>query len=271
LRKFLPLALVAATLSGCLAINKAQSLTSGGVTPFLARSVTLADTVGAGAVSTVILVWGAAPSSLQRTGGGVGTKSNFNLSSVTDTDTDVQPGQTYTYVGKFGGADKTRIISTANVATLQSPNLTAPLPVSTQAVTPTSEKQPTVSWTAGGSPAGFLVSVNLLPGLNGANDADVPDSKPVYTAFIDGPKHLSGGIYSVSYGTKSDLTSFSDDVMTALKAADGTKNRFDTKDEGVAPLETGKAYAVLVLPIAADQDAINVGFGKPALGNWLVQ
>ncbi|MEB3187198.1 MAG: hypothetical protein VKP72_07140 [bacterium] len=269
MRKFLPLALVAATLSGCLAINKAQSLTSGGVTPFLARSVTLADTVGAGAVSTVILVWGAAPSSLQRTGGGVGTKSNFNLSSVTDTDTDVQPGQTYTYVGKFGGADKTRIITTANVATLQSPNLTAPVPVSTQAVTPTSEKQPTVSWTAGGSPAGFLVSVNVLPGLTGTGDADAAGT-PVYTAFIDGPKHLADGVYSIAYGSKSDLTSFSDDVMTALKQADG-KGRFDAKDDGIAPLEAGKAYAVLVLPIAADQDAINVGFGKPALGNWLIQ
>lgn len=268
--KILPLALVAASLTGCMAITKAQSLTSGGVTPFLVRSVTLADTVGVGAVSTAILVWGAAPSSLQRTGGNGAPRSDFNLGGVTVTDTTVQPGQTYTYVAKFGSGDKTRTITTVDVATLQAPTLTAPLPATTQALTLTSDKQPTLTWNAPGAPAGFLVSVNLLPGLNGTSDADAAGT-PVYTAFIDGPKHLSGGVYSVSYGAKSDLTSFSDDVMTALKAADGTKNRFDTKDEGIVPLEAGKAYAVLVLPIAADQDAINVGFGKPALGNWLVQ
>ncbi len=270
MRKLVPLALVAATLSGCLAISKAQSLTSGGITPFLARSVTLADTLGAGAVSTAILVWGGAPTSLQRTGGGGAPKSDFNLSGPTVTDSTVQPGQTYTYVAKFGSGDKTRTITTVDVATLQAPTLTAPLPAGTQALTVSAETQPTLTWTASGAPAGFLVSVNLLPGLAGTSDADSAGT-PLYTAFIDGPKHLSGGTYTVRYGSKSDLTSFSDDVMTALKAADGTKNRFDTKDEGVAALEAGKAYAVLVLPIAADDGAINVGFGKPALGNWLIQ
>ena len=266
--KFLPLVLVAASLAGCSAIQKAQSLTSGGITPFLARSVTLADTTGAGAASTAILVWGTAPTALQRTGGGA-TKSDFSLAGATITDGTVQPGQTYQYQATFGSGVKSRTVKPVDVASLQAPTLTAPLPVGTQALSPTSEKQPTLTWTATGEPAGFLVSVNVLPGLTGTTNADAAGT-PVYTAFISGPKHVSSpGSYSVAFGAKSDLSSFSDDVMTALKAADG-KGRFEAKDENIPALEAGKAYAVLVLPIAADEGAINVGFGKPALGNWVV-
>ena len=266
--KFLPIALVAASLVGCSAIQKAQSLTSGGITPFLARTVTLADTTGAGAVSTAILVWGTAPTALQRTGGGA-DKSDFSLSGATITDSTVQPGQSYEYRATFGSGVKTRNVKPVDVAALQAPTLTAPLPVGTQALTLTSEKQPTLAWASAGEPAGFLVSVNVLTDLTGTTNADAAGT-PVYTAFISGPKHLSTpGSYSVAFGSKSDLSSFSDDVMTALKAADG-KGRFEAKDENIPALEAGKAYAVLVLPIAADADAINIGFGKPALGNWVV-
>ena len=272
--KILPLSLLVLSLVGCSAIQKAQSLTSGGITPFLARSVTLADSTGSGSSSSAILVWGTAPASLVRSGGSLPDKSNFSLSGATVTDSEIQAGQAYAYTAKFGSGagEKTivRNISTTSSANLQAPELTAPLPVSASVVTPTTDKNPTITWTSAGSPSGFLVTVNSLDGLSGTSNPDAAGT-PVYTAFIDAAKHLSGGTYSLTFGAKSDLASFSDDVITALKAADGNKGRFDTKDDGVAALEAGKAYAVLVLPISSDDGAINIGFGKPSLGNWLVQ
>lgn len=182
--------------------------------------------------------------------------------SLTDTDSTLTPNSTYTYEIDFSGgaASMSRAITPIAIPASSpsglSPTTTDPTAIAAGNFT-VATASPSLSWKAvsitDGNSVGYLVTVAPY---NSSSPTSV--QSPVYTALIDGTKNLSGNTVTVAYGSPSNISGFTGDLLSAMAKANSA---FTIKDSSIPPLTTGK-YIWDVLPLEFNSDSTAFSLGQ---------
>ncbi|MNX80492.1 hypothetical protein D3C86_1121560 [compost metagenome] len=260
IKKILPLALCG-LMAGCAAIKEFQPLQSG-LQTFFVRSLVVAKPEG-GVDKHAFLIWastGDKISDMKKSQGAGSTPAaavGIDKESSFYDDTAVGEGVTYVYGATFGEKTLTRQIKVLAVSDAGAMNSLTPNNLSA------ASSKPTFGWAvdeSNGKPSGFLLSVVKVP--DGSSDPSaMTGAEPVYTAFLDAKAHPTG----VAYGTPSDMTAITKELLDVLAKVDTKYAKKDTDQ----PLAQG-AYGWVIAPIAVDKEKASFAIGSQAAGFFTV-
>ncbi|HEY9900280.1 MAG TPA: hypothetical protein V6D00_13990 [Pantanalinema sp.] len=265
IKKILPLALCG-LLAGCAAIKEFQPLQSG-LQTFFVRSLVVAKPAGGGEDKHAFLIWASTGDKItaMKRGSGVGATPADTVNIDTNTsfhdDQGITPGGTYVYAATFGEKTLTRSIKVLAKEDAGKVTATAPDVLRDPQAGVAAAARPTFSWTldqSDGKASGFLVSVVKADNVN-----STAGLAPVYTAFLDAASHSAG----VAYGTPSDMSAITKELLDALASAD---SKYAKKDGDVPDLEKGAKYVWLVAPIAVDKEKASFAIGDQSAAAFQV-
>jgi hypothetical protein len=268
-----------AATTGCATISTVDYLLNGVNSAVIMRSITIFPPASEQKV-TAFVIWnptGGNVSEIKRESGGALSTTvtfkagtDFQAAGPMFSDASVSAGVKYRYTLKVGTKERVNSIEPVSAAT-ESPALTSPgigslkyyaqPGASESAAVKITDGKPEFKWSAmTGKDASQSYGVFIICGE--VDKTSQLGLKPRYSAFLEEASHSTG----VSYGTKSDLTGFSTELLDYMKQVPALKDfaPVDSEKAGLqAKLPKGE-YAWTLLTVNSDTRHISFGIGKPS-------
>lgn len=265
--------------AGCATFSTVSLLENGFKTAVVTRSITIFPP-GSDQKVTAFVLWNPAGGNVDqitRDSSGVLTQTvvfkagtDFQPAGPLFTDASVSAGVKYKYTLKVGSATRVNTVepvaSVADSSRLTSPGIGAleynTTPGASESVAATVDGgKPQFQWgPMPGKDASQSYGFYLICGQ--VDKSTQFGVKPFYSAFLEEASHSAG----VAYGTKSDLTGFSTELLDYMSKVPTLKDfaPVDTDKAGLRPQLPKGDYAWTVLTVNSDSRHISFGIGKPS-------